>query len=64
MTINERRVYRQIAFPVSAFDVFCGLRRKWRVETNGEALTRLLLSAGRPLLTDNGGSELGERDLD
>lgn len=44
---NERRVYREIAFPVSAFDVLQDLKRLWRIETNGEVLSRLLLSEGR-----------------
>ncbi len=55
--INERRVYRQIAFPVSAFSVLQGLKRAWSVETNGEVLTRLLLTAGRTTLMENDESE-------
>lgn len=54
LTINEPRVYRRIAFPVSAFDVLCGLKRKWGMETSGEVITRVLLSAGKTLLMETG----------
>ena len=45
LVLDERRVYREVAFPVSAFDALQSLKRRWRMQTNGEVLTRLLLSA-------------------
>jgi hypothetical protein len=45
--IDERRVYRTIAFPVSAFDALQVLKRAWRLQTNGEVLTRVLLDAAQ-----------------
>jgi hypothetical protein len=50
---NERRVYRQIAFPVSAFDVLQDLKRTWALGTNGEVLTRLLVTEGQRLVKKN-----------
>lgn len=44
--INEKRVYRRLAFPVSAFDALQRLKREWRLETNAAVLTRLLLGFG------------------
>ena len=37
-------VYRRIALPVSAFDVLQQLKREWRLRTNNEVLTRVLLT--------------------
>ena len=53
MVLNEKRVHRQVALPVSAFDVLQALKRKWDLETNGEVLTRLLLTAGPTLLQND-----------
>lgn len=50
MQLEEKRVFRQVGLPVSAFDVLKQLQRAWRLDTNAEVLTRLLLSAGRKIL--------------
>ena len=60
--INEKRVYREIAFPVSAFDVLQDLKRKWGLRTNGEVLTRVLLTSGKALLMESA-EDVGYKDL-
>jgi len=49
---NEPRVHRTLALPVSAFDVLKGLQRKWRMQTNAEVVTRLLLDVGAHMIGD------------
>lgn len=51
LIIDERRVYRTFALPVSAFDVLQDLKRAWKLETNAEVVTRLLYTAGPAMLT-------------
>lgn len=63
LVLDERRVYRTIAFPVSAFDALQRLKRAWRMQTNGEVITRVLLEfTDNPLLKndDAGGTDCGE----
>lgn len=43
LSLDEPRVYRRVGIPVSAFDVLCALKRAWRMPTNADVLTRLLL---------------------
>ena len=62
-TIDERRVYRQVAFPISAFDVLQDLKRGWRLGTNGEVITRLLLTEGRKLVSKNAEQNRAGLDL-
>jgi hypothetical protein len=37
-------VFRRVALPVNAFDVLKRLQREWRLETNSETLTKILLT--------------------
>lgn len=53
LTLNEKRVYREVALPVSAFDVLQRLKRTWGVRTNAEVLTVLLLSADREMMKND-----------
>lgn len=53
LTVNERRVFRQIALRVSAFDTLQQLKRKWRLKTNAEVLTRLLFAERLRLMLEN-----------
>jgi hypothetical protein len=53
LTMDERRVYRQIALPVSAFDTLQQLKREWRLSTNAEVLTQLLLAERQRLMMEN-----------
>lgn len=47
MSSEEKRVYRRdLAIPVGAFDVLQDLKRAWRLRTNSDVLTRLLLTQG------------------
>jgi hypothetical protein len=55
ITLDECRVYRQIALPVSAFDTLQQLKRKWRLRTNAEVLTRLLLAERLRQTVENDG---------
>jgi hypothetical protein len=53
LTINEKRVYREVALPVSAFDALQRLKRAWDVRTNAEVLTLLLLNADREMMKND-----------
>ena len=44
--IDEPRIYRQFAIPLSAFDALKRLQRKWGMQTNAEVITQLLLNPG------------------
>ena len=45
LKLNEVRVYRTIAFPVSVFDKLKAYQRAHSIGTNAEAVTRLILQA-------------------
>lgn len=52
LRIDEPRIHRNFALPLSAFDALKNLQRAWGVETNAEVVTRLLLEADAEMVND------------
>ena len=49
MRYDEKRVHRNIALPVSAFDILKAIQRRDGFDTNGEVITALLMEKGEEL---------------